>query len=199
VLETQQEEGNFIYSLNLKKEENKVGGFFPPFSFSIAPSLLVDKCAIHCASFEWKRLLAERKKEEKSDENWMKRGTRKRSEIKRFARTNQVVERAKKEKEKKVAERHNNNGSLGPRRLAHFFLKYFHFFFFFIIYIREKEKKKVESVFVFAVRPRVNGLVTWRNGRKRREKAENPPTPSSSPYKCEIERKWRNERERERE
>jgi hypothetical protein len=142
VLETQQEEGNFIYSLNLKKEENKVGGFFPPFSFSIAPSLLVDKCAIHCASFEWKRLLAERKKKEKSDENWMKRGTRKRSEIKRFARTNQVVERAKKEKEKKVAERHNNNGSLGPRRLAHFFLKYFHFFFFFIIYIREKEKKK---------------------------------------------------------
>jgi hypothetical protein len=33
-------------------------------------------------------------------------------------------------------------------------------------------------------------------GREERKPKTHPPTPSSSPYKCEIERKWRNERER---
>jgi hypothetical protein len=118
----------------------------------------------------------------------------KRSEIKRFARTNQVVERAK--KEKKSCGETQQQRQPRAQTTCPFFLKIFSFFFLFSYLYSGKRKKKVESVFVFAVRPRVNGLVTWRNGRKRREKAENPPTPSSSPYKCEIERKWRNERER---
>jgi hypothetical protein len=85
------------------------------------------------------------------------------------------VERAK--KEKKSCGETQQQRQPRAQTTCPFFLKIFSFFFsFFIIYIREKEKKKVESVFVFAVRPRVNGLVTWRNGRKRREKAENPPT-----------------------
>lgn len=98
-----------------------------------------------------------------------------------------MVERAK-EKKKKKKLRRDREAASGPDGLPICLLLQISIFYTFGKK-KKKNKKTSESVFEFAVRPRVNGLVTWRNGR--REKASPPPhhPPTPSPYKCENERK----------
>ena len=142
---------------------------------SIALSLLVDKCAIHCASFEWQGL----PKEGRNKKNLMKTGwneTDKRSEIKRFARTNQVVERAK-EKKKSCGETEKQ-----PRaQTACPFFFYFKYLFFYTF----GKKKQLLNLFLNLRCGRV--WTVWWLGEMGEERKPAPPhhPPTPSPYKCE--------------
>lgn len=76
VLETQQGEGNFIYSLNLKKKKKiKLVGFFPPFLFQLPRHFWWISAQSIAHHLNGSAGLPKGRRRKISDENWMKRGT----------------------------------------------------------------------------------------------------------------------------